>query len=67
VIQVALNDDEATQEGIPEEDEELEEWIREQMWNPAYRPLKFVEMETATREARGELKRAGTVHRTGHL
>lgn len=67
VIQVALNDDEATQEGIPEEDEELEEWIREQMWNPAYRPLQFVEMETATREARGELKRAGTVHRTGHL
>ncbi|KAJ4195838.1 NAD-dependent malic enzyme, mitochondrial [Fusarium falciforme] len=67
VIQVALNDDEATQEGIPEEDEELEEWIKEQMWNPAYRPLKFVEMETATREARGELKRAGTVHRTGHL
>ncbi|KAI8719564.1 Malic enzyme [Fusarium sp. LHS14.1] len=67
VIQVALNDDEATQEGIPEEDDELEEWIREQMWNPAYRPLKFVEMETATREARGELKRAGTVHRTGHL
>ncbi|KAM0441111.1 hypothetical protein ACHAPT_000416 [Fusarium lateritium] len=66
VIQVALNDDEATQEGIPEDDDELEEWIKEQMWNPTYRPLKFVEMEEANREARGELKRAGTVHRTGH-
>ncbi|KAF9775329.1 hypothetical protein IL306_006580 [Fusarium sp. DS 682] len=66
VIQVAVKDGEATQEGIPEKEEDLEEWIREQMWNPVYRPLKKVELEGATREARGELKKAGTVHRTGH-
>ncbi|KAJ3502589.1 hypothetical protein NM208_g16696 [Fusarium decemcellulare] len=66
VIQAAMKDGEATQEGIPEKEEELEGWIKEQMWNPAYRPLKFVKMEGATRAARGELKRAGTVHRTGH-
>ncbi|KAM5355294.1 hypothetical protein ACJ41O_001940 [Fusarium nematophilum] len=67
VIRAAVEDGEATQEGIPETAEDLEDWIREQMWNPAYRPLKFVKMEHATRAARGELKRAGTVHRTGHL
>ncbi|KAF4980723.1 hypothetical protein FDECE_17825 [Fusarium decemcellulare] len=66
VIQAAIKDGEATQDGIPEKEEELEGWIKEQMWNPAYRPLKFVKMEGATRAARGELKRAGTVHRTGH-
>ncbi|KAK7431259.1 NAD-dependent malic enzyme, mitochondrial [Neonectria magnoliae] len=62
VIQAAVEDGEATVEDIPSSEEELEEWIREQMWNPVYRPLKFVEMEGATRAARGELKRAGTVH-----
>ncbi|KAJ4263635.1 NAD-dependent malic enzyme, mitochondrial [Fusarium torreyae] len=66
VIQAAVKDGEATQEGIPEKDEDLEEWIREQMWEPKYRPLKQVDIESATREARGELKKAGTVHRSGH-
>ncbi|KAF5606983.1 malate dehydrogenase (oxaloacetate-decarboxylating) [Fusarium subglutinans] len=66
VIQAAVKDGEATQEGIPEEEEDLEEWIREQMWNPVYRPLKKVDLEGATREARGELRKAGTVHRVGH-
>ncbi|KAF4976261.1 hypothetical protein FZEAL_7050 [Fusarium zealandicum] len=66
VIQAAVKDGEATQKGIPDKEEELESWIREQMWEPAYRPLKFVEREGATRAAKGELKRAGTVHRTGH-
>ncbi|KAH6900457.1 hypothetical protein B0T10DRAFT_29502 [Thelonectria olida] len=65
VIKTALDEGEVAEEDVPEEDGELEEWIREQMWNPVYRPLKLVEMETATRAARGELKRAGTVHRTG--
>ncbi|RKL13878.1 hypothetical protein BFJ68_g6696 [Fusarium oxysporum] len=66
VIQAAVKDGEATQEGIPEKEEDLEEWIREQMWDPVYRPLKKVDLEGATREARGELKKAGTVHRVGH-
>ncbi|KAL4730764.1 NAD-dependent malic enzyme, mitochondrial [Fusarium chlamydosporum] len=66
VIQAAVKDGEATQEGIPENDDDLEEWIKEQMWDPEYRPLKQVSLESATREARGELKKAGTVHRTGH-
>ncbi|KAH7001397.1 hypothetical protein EDB80DRAFT_722167 [Ilyonectria destructans] len=60
VIQTAMEEGEAMEEEIPSSEEELEEWIREQMWNPVYRPLKFVEMEGATRAARGELKRAGT-------
>ncbi|KAF5250435.1 hypothetical protein FANTH_4369 [Fusarium anthophilum] len=66
VIQAAVKDGEATQEGIPEKEEDLEEWIGEQMWNPVYRPLKKVDLEGATREARGELRKAGTVHRVGH-
>ncbi|KAF5989349.1 malate dehydrogenase (oxaloacetate-decarboxylating) [Fusarium bulbicola] len=66
VIQAAVKDGEATQEGIPEKEEDLEEWIREQMWNPVYRPLKKVDLEGATRQARGELRKAGTVHRVGH-
>ncbi|KAM0543187.1 hypothetical protein ACHAPJ_012443 [Fusarium lateritium] len=66
VIQVAVKDGEATQEGIPDKEKDLEEWIREQMWEPKYRPLKQVDVESATREARGELKKAGTVHRSGH-
>ncbi|KAF5647547.1 malate dehydrogenase (oxaloacetate-decarboxylating) [Fusarium tjaetaba] len=66
VIQAAVKDGEATQEGIPEKEEDLEDWIREQMWDPVYRPLKKVDLEGATREARGELKKAGSVHRVGH-
>ncbi|RGP81215.1 malate dehydrogenase oxaloacetate-decarboxylating [Fusarium longipes] len=66
VIQAAVKAGEATQEGIPDDEDDLEEWIKEQMWDPEYRPLKRVSLESATREARGELKKAGTVDRTGH-
>lgn len=66
VIQAAIKEGRAKQKNIPENESELEEWIREQMWNPVYRPLHFVEMEQATRAARGELRKAGSVHRTGH-
>lgn len=59
VIKQAVEEDLATEEGIPTDDKELEEWIREQMWDPVYRPLKFVEQEGATRHALGELKTAG--------
>lgn len=39
VIQAAVEEGLATQEGIPEDEADLEEWIREQMWEPRYRPL----------------------------
>ncbi|PSR79995.1 hypothetical protein BD289DRAFT_374795 [Coniella lustricola] len=51
------------EEGIPDEDAELEEWIREQMWRAEYRPLKRVDKATASRQAKGELRVVGTVDR----
>jgi malate dehydrogenase (oxaloacetate-decarboxylating) len=52
VIKQAIEEGLATQEGIPEGDEDLEEWIREQMWDAAYRPLRLVGKKTADRHAR---------------
>ena len=57
VIKKAVEDDLAQEKNIPTDDAELEEWIREQMWNPEYRPLKLVEEQTADAHAKGE---AGT-------
>ncbi|CAH0056472.1 unnamed protein product [Clonostachys solani] len=65
VIKEAVDDDLATERDIPESDGDLDEWIREQMWEPRYRPLRHVQMEGATRSARGELMKAGSVRRTG--
>ena len=42
VIQTAVEEGLAQEEGIPEDEAELEEWIRVQMWDPAYRALKKV-------------------------
>lgn len=39
VIQTAVEEGLAQEKGIPEDDKDLEEWIREQMWDPVYRPL----------------------------
>ena len=52
------------EKGIPvgEGDEVLEEWIREQMWEPVYRPLKRVEKGGASKAARGEMG-VGAMHR----
>ncbi|KAK0631495.1 hypothetical protein B0T14DRAFT_501807 [Immersiella caudata] len=61
VIQVAVEEGVAIEENIPTDDEELDEWIREQMWQPQYRPLKYVPAEGASREARGELRVVGSV------
>lgn len=57
VIKKAVEDNLAQEENIPANDEDLEEWIREQMWNAEYRPLKLVEEHTADAHAKGE---AGT-------
>ncbi|KAN0093474.1 hypothetical protein V8E51_016658 [Hyaloscypha variabilis] len=60
VIRQAVDEGLATQVGIPDDEEDLEEWIREQMWDAAYRPLKFVEKSTAGRHAKGEMGVAGS-------
>ncbi|KAK3676587.1 NAD-dependent malic enzyme, mitochondrial [Recurvomyces mirabilis] len=60
VIRQAEKESLAQQEGIPVDDVELEEWIREQMWNPVYRPLRKVEREGASRSARGEAGSKGS-------
>ena len=54
VIKKAVEENLAQQEGIPDNDDDLTEWIKAQMWNPEYRPLKKVNPAQASREARGE-------------
>ncbi|KAK0630310.1 hypothetical protein B0T17DRAFT_589874 [Bombardia bombarda] len=61
VIQAAIEEGVATEENIPTDEEELDEWIREQMWDPVYRPLQYVEMEGASRQARGEMRVVGSL------
>lgn len=39
VIQAAVEEGLAQEEGIPTDDAELEEWIRAQMWDAVYRRL----------------------------
>jgi len=43
VIKQAVKEGVSQEEHIPKSDEELEEWIRVQVWNAEYRPLKRVE------------------------
>ncbi|KAL2186720.1 hypothetical protein L209DRAFT_755472 [Thermothelomyces heterothallicus CBS 203.75] len=61
VIQAAMEEGLATQEGIPTDENELDEWIKEQMWYPVYRPLKYVEAHSASRQAKGELRVVGSL------
>ncbi|KAI0097873.1 malic enzyme [Nemania sp. FL0031] len=61
VIKAAVEEGVTTEEEIPDTDADLEEWIREQMWEPVYRPLKRVETLGASREARAELKVVGSL------
>lgn len=42
VIQTAVEEGLAREEGIPRDEDELEEWIRVQMWRAEYRDLKKV-------------------------
>lgn len=65
VILAARKDGLVQEEGIPEDDEDLKEWIREQMWDPEYRPLKFVPKDVASREAKGELRVVGSLDEDG--
>lgn len=61
VIRAAQKEDLAQENNIPDDDKELHEWVREQMWDPVYRPLKLVKKEEASRQAKGELKVVGSL------
>ncbi|KAK3382094.1 hypothetical protein B0T24DRAFT_600476 [Lasiosphaeria ovina] len=61
VIQAAVEEGQATEKDIPTDDEELDEWIREQMWDAKYRPLKYVDMEDASPQAKGDMRVVGSL------
>lgn len=42
VIQTAVGEGYADEDNIPADDDELVDWIKAQMWDPVYRPLKKV-------------------------
>jgi malate dehydrogenase (oxaloacetate-decarboxylating) len=54
VIKAAVEEGLNQEKHIPDNDEDLEEWVREQMWDARYRTLKLVEEEDATAQAKGE-------------
>ncbi|KAL9599397.1 MAG: hypothetical protein Q9179_003569 [Wetmoreana sp. 5 TL-2023] len=60
VVKTAVEEGLATEKGIPEDDGDLEEWVREQMWETKYRPLVRVEKEGASSFAKGEAGMGGT-------
>ena len=43
VIKQAVEENLAQERDIPTDDRDLDTWIREQMWEPVYRPLRKVE------------------------
>jgi malate dehydrogenase (oxaloacetate-decarboxylating) len=55
VIKVAVKKGLALETDIPEEDEALSDWVREQQWEAAYRKFERVDPEDATPHARGEV------------
>ena len=63
VINAARSEDLAQEKNIPTDDAELEEWIREQMWDARYRPLDLISEDRASAHAKGEAG-AGSHRRT---
>jgi malate dehydrogenase (oxaloacetate-decarboxylating) len=59
VIKKAVEDGLAQEKEIPGNDEDLEEWIREQMWSAEYRPLELVKGHEGSAHARGEAGTSG--------
>jgi malate dehydrogenase (oxaloacetate-decarboxylating) len=56
VIRTAVDEGLATVQGVPVgSDDEMDKWVDDQMWGPVYRPLRKVEVEGASRAAKGEL------------
>ena len=54
VIRQAIEEGLSTEKEIPDNDDDLEEWIREQMWDARYRPLIRVDKDKASKHGRGE-------------
>ena len=61
VTKQAVQEGLAQERDIPTVDQELEEWVREQMWNAEYRPLRRVSKDVADRAAKGEAGSQGIV------
>lgn len=55
VIKKAVEEGLAQQKDIPSDDDDLEEWIREQMWDAEYRPLELISEKGADAHAKGEM------------
>lgn len=60
VIKAAIKEGLNDEKNIPEGDNDLEEWIREQMWDPVYKTLEHVDWKDASALARGEVGAAST-------
>lgn len=60
VVRQAVEEGLAREDGIPEDEKELDEWIRVQMWEPVYRPLRKISKVAASRDASGEMGIAGS-------
>lgn len=60
VIRQAEKEGLSQEKDIPQDEGQLEEWIREQMWEPNYRPLVRVDPENASSLARGEAGQGGS-------
>lgn len=54
VINAARQEGLAQEKDIPTDEDILEEWIREQMWDARYRPLELVDESKADSHAKGE-------------
>jgi len=59
VIKQSVEEGLAQEKNIPSDDAELDEWVREQMWAPVYRPLVRVDPEKASKFAKGEVGSGG--------
>lgn len=54
VIKQAVEEGLNNEKDIPTNDADLDEWMREQMWDAKYRPLRHVSLEKAGKHAKGE-------------
>jgi malate dehydrogenase (oxaloacetate-decarboxylating) len=59
VVRQAVEEGVAQEKGIPRTERELEEWVRDQMWDPRYRELVKADIRDARGEAKGELRYRG--------
>jgi malate dehydrogenase (oxaloacetate-decarboxylating) len=60
VIKTAIKEGLSQEDDIPEDDEVLRDWIREQMWEADYRVLHKVDLKDASNLAKGEAGTART-------